>query len=390
MTLKRKIKKGFTLVELIVVIAVIAILAGVSVGAYFGITESAKASKLEQEAKQLYKTIQLVGSSNSDNHQLKIDGLHVVDLQVFEDALNEVSGTNYDVLTGDVSSLCGQAIILKEGSTSPLAGNATVYKSFEYFTPEVGNSAGVVSVVDGGYSKENREITVNELYTTADAVNKALETAKDNSDKTTVIKFGADIEFKDHCAIGGGNVILDLNGYQLSAVYENGVTHVEGDKTINQHDIIALHVFDGANVTLLGNGSIKVKSHCTCTNCEGGTVLIGVYDNSKLLIKNGSFCTGDEITCALYSRNSAEITIEGGEFSADIPFEDNGKYYTFNLKNTDNGEYKHFIVKGGTFHKNNPAKYVHDKNKEYNFVASGYESIETYEGSMIWKVTKTA
>ena len=145
MTLKRKIRKGFTLVELVVVIAVIAILAGVSVGAYFGITESAKASKLEQEAKQLYKTIQLVGSSNSDNHQLKIDGLHVVDLQVFEDALNEVSGTNYDVLTGDISSICGQAIILKEGSTSPLAGEAKVYKSFEYYTPEVGNSAGIVN-----------------------------------------------------------------------------------------------------------------------------------------------------------------------------------------------------------------------------------------------------
>ena len=46
----KKAKKGFTLVELVVVIAVIAILAAVSVGAYFGVTESANNSKAEQEA----------------------------------------------------------------------------------------------------------------------------------------------------------------------------------------------------------------------------------------------------------------------------------------------------------------------------------------------------
>ena len=54
----KKAKKGFTLVELVVVIAVIAILAAVSVGAYFGVTESANNSKAEQEAKQAYTQLQ--------------------------------------------------------------------------------------------------------------------------------------------------------------------------------------------------------------------------------------------------------------------------------------------------------------------------------------------
>ena len=59
MKLFKKAKKGFTLVELVVVIAVIAILAAVSVGAYFGVTESANNSKLEQEAKQvLFERVQ--------------------------------------------------------------------------------------------------------------------------------------------------------------------------------------------------------------------------------------------------------------------------------------------------------------------------------------------
>ena len=58
MKLFKKVKKGFTLVELVVVIAVIAVLAAVSVGAYFGITESANHSKSEQEAKQAYTQLQ--------------------------------------------------------------------------------------------------------------------------------------------------------------------------------------------------------------------------------------------------------------------------------------------------------------------------------------------
>ena len=49
---KYKRRKAFTLIELVVVMAVIAILAGVSVGAYFGITNNANESATEQFAKQ--------------------------------------------------------------------------------------------------------------------------------------------------------------------------------------------------------------------------------------------------------------------------------------------------------------------------------------------------
>ena len=53
MNLKRKMRKGFTLVELVVVIAVIAVLAAVSVGAYFGVTDSANSSNATAAYKQI-------------------------------------------------------------------------------------------------------------------------------------------------------------------------------------------------------------------------------------------------------------------------------------------------------------------------------------------------
>ena len=74
MKLVKKAKRGFTLVELVVVIAVIAILAAVSVGAYFGVTESANKSKLEQESKQFHTAIQTVALRGNADYTLNADG----------------------------------------------------------------------------------------------------------------------------------------------------------------------------------------------------------------------------------------------------------------------------------------------------------------------------
>ena len=52
--MKRNNKKGFTIVELVIVIAVIAILAGVLIPTFAGIVEKANVSKALQEAKNAY------------------------------------------------------------------------------------------------------------------------------------------------------------------------------------------------------------------------------------------------------------------------------------------------------------------------------------------------
>ena len=48
-------KKGFTIVELVIVIAVIAILAGVMIPTFGGVIDNAKATTAQQEAANVYK-----------------------------------------------------------------------------------------------------------------------------------------------------------------------------------------------------------------------------------------------------------------------------------------------------------------------------------------------
>ena len=52
--MKRTNRKGFTIVELVIVIAVIAILAGVLIPTFAGVTSKAKESKALQEVKAAY------------------------------------------------------------------------------------------------------------------------------------------------------------------------------------------------------------------------------------------------------------------------------------------------------------------------------------------------
>ena len=136
--MKKKLKKGFTLVELVVVIAVIAILAGVSIGAYFGITDSANASKLEQEAKQVHTAIQTVALAPNEHSSLTSNGLTITDAKAFEDALEKNLGVNV-YLTNDANKKDDDlpTIYFSEDSLSSLVEENKLYKSFDYHLPEI-------------------------------------------------------------------------------------------------------------------------------------------------------------------------------------------------------------------------------------------------------------
>ena len=164
MKIFKKTKKGFTLVELVVVIAVIAILAAVSVGAYFGVTESANNSKLEQEAKQVYTAIQTVALAPNDHSSLSKEGLMIIDAGEFETALEDNLGI--DVALTDVQDTKDSTkptIYFVAPAVVPVLGGSTVYSSFEYFSHEIGGKRAVADVVTGEVNVENKTDNITEI-----------------------------------------------------------------------------------------------------------------------------------------------------------------------------------------------------------------------------------
>ena len=75
--MKKMNKKGFTIVELVIVIAVIAILAAVMIPTFGGIIEKANKSSVEQTAQALYK--QAIALDLADGTQDGKDGDDVID-----------------------------------------------------------------------------------------------------------------------------------------------------------------------------------------------------------------------------------------------------------------------------------------------------------------------
>ena len=156
MKLFKKAKKGFTLVELVVVIAVIAILAAVSVGAYFGVTESANNSRLEQEAKQVYTAIQTVSLAPNDHSSLNKTGLTITDAGKFELAIE--SNLGIDVALTDEQNIqdpTKPTICFVTPSVSPKLGGDTVYETFYYYNHEIGGKLAVGDILSGECKAQN-------------------------------------------------------------------------------------------------------------------------------------------------------------------------------------------------------------------------------------------
>lgn len=76
MKMIKKIKKGFTLVELVVVIAIIAILSGVSVAVYVGVTNNAKKSVLTSEASSFGNVIRTAVAGAAEG--IEVEGGYTV------------------------------------------------------------------------------------------------------------------------------------------------------------------------------------------------------------------------------------------------------------------------------------------------------------------------
>ena len=75
--MKKFDKKGFTIVELVIVIAVIAILAGIMIPTFSNVTATAKESALEQKAIVAYKNAYALDMGDDGEQNYSIDDTKV-------------------------------------------------------------------------------------------------------------------------------------------------------------------------------------------------------------------------------------------------------------------------------------------------------------------------
>ena len=94
--MKKTNKKGFTIVELVIVIAVIAILAGVLIPTFTSVTNRAKESAALQKARTAYTAVSVYDiDAKQDN---------VADNEVGENYVIEVDGYYFAVTDGELST----------------------------------------------------------------------------------------------------------------------------------------------------------------------------------------------------------------------------------------------------------------------------------------------
>ena len=114
--MKKMNKKGFTIVELVIVIAVIAILAAVLIPTFASLVSKADESKAYQEATNLYKDLLIEKNADFDPNTTTdgvdcyiVSGEYVYEVVNGNIKLSEVKAnaipTGYTALTGDFTNV---------------------------------------------------------------------------------------------------------------------------------------------------------------------------------------------------------------------------------------------------------------------------------------------
>ena len=289
-------KKGFTLVELVIVIAVIAILAAVLIPTFSSLVKKANLSADQQEVRQI-NTLLATEFATEKPETLK----EVVDM------LDE-NGYNTDAL---IPLTKGYSFVWnKETNTISLVLNENIDTNAES--------------LEDGKQFINKEISnVTELQ-------KAI---LDKSD----VKLTANITTNKLNIPSGADITIDLNGFTLTAnlttqtdadgsskseyaIENNGGTVLienstliaaSGDKALGEGSKDTNDVYYEPQCLFITNGSVVVNnSTFECKN--SGAYAIAGGDNSTIELNN---CTVEAFRGGVHAETSSTITINGGKYT---------------------------------------------------------------------------
>ncbi len=142
----KNVQKGFTLIELMIVVAIIGILAAVAIPAYSDYTKKAKATELVQGSSALKTAVEICIADFPDTWATECSaGSNGIPSNLPDDAATGIDGSATAAISGTkvVGAKEVAAGVITVAATTALAGKTDTTKGLIYIlTPTVG-SAGV-------------------------------------------------------------------------------------------------------------------------------------------------------------------------------------------------------------------------------------------------------
>lgn len=233
-------RKGFTLVKLVVVIAVIAILTGVSVGSYFGVMDSAKKSNALVNQKQVSDALLLYKIKNSVSNDSRSMEDIAIDITTNYLVENECSNTNYVVGTLK-SSASTSGKVKKEANQTTVSSEAIIF-----YVEETSNSYGSYLIYDYSNNGKILYTSSNDIKSTSDFQNNIKSNSEVSnilsSDTVSTISSAESDELFPVTTIDGERVVpyFKLN-------YNSNIYYLRNGKKLSDIEIAGL-VFDDITI----------------------------------------------------------------------------------------------------------------------------------------------
>ena len=284
-------KKGFTIVELVIVVAVIAILAAVLIPTFSSLIKKANQSSDIQATRQMNTALAIAGE--------------LADIDAVIDALAEAGFNSKDALV-------------------PVSAGYTFYWYETAKQIVLENDKGEVIFPEGvakeeGVSLENSAKYIDVVAKTADDVINAISAGSE------YIRLDANIEINEALTINAGeDIVVDLNGNSLTVTGYS-------DKANNKHH----YAFEVKGNLTIKNGTINSRG-------------IGTSAGANLVIEDGVTINAldTDAGACVFNREGATATINGGVFNASgnaAPVYNDGGELIIN-----GGTYNHTAFEGST------------------------------------------
>ena len=262
-------KKGFTIVELVVVVAVIAILAAVLIPTFSGVIAKANLSADQKAVSTMNTAIAMEGA------------------ETLEEAMAALEKHNINA----------EKLI-------------PVSKGYSFIWNDDTNKIELVEgVVDESVdeAKKNIAVAVNSTEAFIDAIN----------DDLKYIKLEGDIAYPEFSlTIDSGYVTIDLNGHTITLPeFNNGI--------VDRHNYVEVKA--GSTLTLVGGtveargvqaydgGDLIIKGTKVVALDTDGGAAVYAWAGSKITVESGEFIATETAECVINA--GGEVVINGGTFT---------------------------------------------------------------------------